>query len=68
MDKTYTQALLSKEDIFLVAIIHSDYHISQFVVCRCYEPSRPYGNQWCWGHYFFSIDDAVDYFRERTGD
>ena len=33
----------------------------KFVVCSHYDPSRPIGQQWDWGHYFNDIIHAMDY-------
>lgn len=37
----------------------------EYVVCSFYEPDQPVGQQWCWGHYFSDLWDAVDYAREE---
>ena len=33
----------------------------EFVVCTDYDCNKPVGSQWCWGHYFTDVFDAVDY-------
>lgn len=39
--------------------------IKQFVVCSYYDPEKPVGQQWSWGHYFWDLLDAVDYAKEN---
>lgn len=36
----------------------------KFVVCSFYDQEEPVGSQWCWGHYFEDIMDAVAYAKE----
>ena len=33
----------------------------KFVVCSFYDPKEPVGQQWCWGHYFTDLYEAVEY-------
>ena len=33
----------------------------EFVVCTDYDPNKPVGSQWIWGHYFWDVFSAVDY-------
>ena len=39
----------------------------KFVVCSFYDPKQPVGQQWCWGHYFTDIEDAIEYTKEKIG-
>jgi hypothetical protein len=32
----------------------------QFVTCTDFDPTKPEGSQWIWGHYFQSLVSAVD--------
>lgn len=43
-----------------VAVI-KDNVIIKYVICSYYDSSRRYGDQWCWGHYFFEFEDAIEY-------
>ena len=45
----------------LVAILNENNEIVEYVVCSYYTPSRPFGSQWDWGHYFVNLKDACDY-------
>ena len=45
----------------LVAILNENNEIVEYVVCSYYIPSRPFGSQWDWGHYFVNLKDACDY-------
>ena len=36
----------------------------QFVVCSFYHPWQPVGQQWDWGHYFESLDAALEYIED----
>lgn len=45
----------------LVAILNENDEIVEYVVCSHYTPSRPFGSQWDWGHYFTNLKDAFDY-------
>lgn len=36
----------------------------EFVVCTGYDPEKPIGEQWYWGHYFWDLFSAVDYISE----
>ena len=36
----------------------------QYVVCSFYDEAKPVGSQWCWGHYFDDLWEAVDYARK----
>lgn len=38
--------------------------VNKFVVCSYYDPAKPIGQQWCWGHYFNSLYHAMDYVHE----
>lgn len=33
----------------------------KYVVCSYYDNTKPIGSQWCWGHYFTDLYEAVDY-------
>ena len=35
----------------------------KFVVCSYYDPEKPVGSQWCWGHYFEGLDSAIAYIK-----
>lgn len=45
----------------LVAILNENDEVVQWVVCSYYNPSRTFGSQWDWGHYFVNLKDACDY-------
>lgn len=34
--------------------------VNKFVVCSYYDPAKPIGQQWCWGHYFDSLIEAME--------
>lgn len=40
----------------------------KYVVCSYYDHEKPVGEQWCWGHYFLDLWDAVDYARKEIGE
>ena len=42
-------------------------NVLNVVVCSYYDPSREFGSQWCWGHYFGKdgLEAAVKYFNEQ---
>ncbi|MBE6121162.1 MAG: hypothetical protein E7190_00430 [Erysipelotrichaceae bacterium] len=33
----------------------------EFVCCSFYDPEKPIGSQWEWGHYFDNLEDALKY-------
>ena len=33
----------------------------EFVICTDYDPTKPIGSQWIWGHYFQNIVSAIRY-------
>lgn len=37
----------------------------KYVVCSYYDPDKPVGQQWYWGHYFTDLWGAVDYAKEE---
>ena len=36
----------------------------EYVVCSYYDATKPVGSQWCWGHYFRNLFNAVEYAEE----
>ena len=34
---------------------------TEYCVCSYYDPNASEGNQWCWGHYFYTLEDAIKY-------
>lgn len=41
-----------------------DGKIINFLTCSYYQPDQPVGQQWCWGHYFDNLMDAVNFMNE----
>ena len=37
---------------------------NKYVICSYYEPTLPFGQQWCWGHYFDDLASAYEYAKE----
>jgi hypothetical protein len=57
--------LMLHENYSLLVLLKEDATISQFVICKHYNPDEPYGNQWSWGHYFETLEKALDYWNEN---
>ena len=34
---------------------------TEYCVCSYYDDNKPEGSKWTWGHYFFSLEDAIKY-------
>lgn len=34
---------------------------TEYCVCSYYDPDESVGNQWCWGHYFTTLENAIKY-------
>lgn len=45
----------------LVATIFDNGQVHQYVVCSFYDPTKKFGSQWDWGHYFSRNDYAKAY-------
>ena len=59
-------ALQQNGDKYLVAVLNDDDTLEEYVACSYFNPSAPYGSQWCWGHYFGkNLSGAVDYFNGK---
>ena len=55
---------LMKVNEFKSLILWIDGNINKYVVCSYYDPTKREGEQWCWGHYFHSLEDALEYVHE----
>lgn len=61
MENEFTLELAKLDDRrSLVAWVIDD-QVHTFVVCSFYDPTKPVGQQWSWGHYFTDVFDAVRY-------
>jgi hypothetical protein len=49
-----------------VLILKDDDTVSQYTVCSNYNKNARFGEQWDYGHYFFSFENAVDYWNEEV--
>lgn len=58
--------LTNYNDHYLLAIVRDDGSTSQFVVCSFYEPTKPFGDQWLWGHYFSTLESAMNYWHKQV--
>lgn len=56
---------LCKLDDRRSALIIEDGTMTKYVVCSYYDPTRPEGSQWCWGHYFHEFKTFVEYLYEE---
>ena len=45
----------------MVEILNENGTPVEWVVCSYYDPNRPFGSQWDWGHYFNSFAGACIY-------
>lgn len=57
---------LSRYDDKSFLVIMKGDIIVMFVTCTNYDKNKEYGNQWCWGHYFETFEDATKYWREEV--
>lgn len=41
--------------------------VINIVVCSYYDPTKEFGSQWCWGHYFGKdgLQEAINYLNEQ---
>lgn len=53
--------VLGKLDDRRSALVVKDGQTTKYVVCSYYDPTKPEGSQWCWGHYFFEFAPFVEY-------
>jgi hypothetical protein len=49
-----------------VLILKDDDTVSQYVICSNYNGNARFGEQWDFGHYFYSFESAVDYWNEEV--
>lgn len=53
--------LMKRGDRSLVARLRDDNTVSEYVTCTDFNPDKPDGSQWCWGHYFgTNLEHAVE--------
>lgn len=70
---TTTMGLMKRGDRTLILVKHEAHEGGtpplmpvEYVVGSYYDPSYPYGEQWCWGHYFGNdLLAAVEFILER---
>lgn len=64
--KEYTVSLATLSNDKSLVLWVKESGNKEFVVCTDYDPEKPVGSQWIWGHYFWDIFSAVDYI-SKTG-
>lgn len=50
---------VNERQSLVAKIINGKVH--EYVVCSYFDPTQPDGSQWCWGHYFSNLENAMDY-------
>ena len=60
-----TVELMKHGDKSLVLCI-KDGKVNQYVSCTDYDSTREFGEQWVWGHYFTSLESAMNYWNSEV--
>lgn len=59
-----TVELMKHGDKSLVVCI-KDGKVNQYVNCTDYDSTMKFGEQWVWGHYFTSLESAMNYWNSE---
>lgn len=54
--------LETRNDYTLIARVRENFTVHEYIVAWCYDRES---DSWCQGHYFFDIEDAVEYFKTK---